>query len=175
MRQGTYIAFDASGIHDAVNSNLHTFQQLSEWLQRHPGRLNIVNLDEIHFAVEHSDQVDTTQKQRMERQMAAADNILVIASPVLNTESEILNWQISRAVNHHHLPVIIAYAGLDSMTEDTIRQYWTWLPRKFKKYITRYPWARMAHIPLTMDKLSRATKQYSAERQEYPWDAETVF
>ncbi len=175
MRQGTYIAFDAAAMHDTVNSNLHTFEQISEWLRLHPGRLNIVNLEEIRFAIDHNDQLDTTQKHRMEQQMATADNILVVASPVLNTESEILNWQISRAVNHHHLPVIIAYAGLDAVTEDTIQQYWTWLPRKFKKYITRYPWACMAHIPLTMDKLSRASKQYSAERQEYPWDAETIF
>ncbi len=175
MRQGTYIAFDASAMHDAVNSNQHTFQQISEWLRLHPGRLDIVNLDEIRFAIDHDEQLDTTQKRRMEQQMATADNVLVVVSPVLNTESEILNWQISRAVNHHHLPVIIAYAGLDVVNENTIRQYWAWLPRKFKKYITRYPWACMAHIPLTMDKLSRASRQYSAERQEYPWDAETIF
>ncbi len=175
-RKGTYIAFDATAIHDAVYSNQHTMKQLDEWQRLHPGRLNFLNMESIDFVVNASDALnETTVKHHMQQQMAQADNMLVVASPVLNTESEILNWQISRGVNHFHLPIIIAYDGLEKMTEETIEKYWTWLPQKFKKYITRYPWARMAHIPLTRDKLERALSHYSASRQQYPWDATTIF
>lgn len=174
-RKGTYIAFDATGVIDRVNSNLHTFQQLADWQRNYPSRFNFINMDGINFSAEHDDTLDSTMKSHMMAEMATADNMLVIASPVTNTESPILNWQISRGVNRFHLPVIIAYAGLDEVSEQTIEDYWTWLPQKFKKYITRYSWARMAHIPLTRDKLERALKTYSAERQSYPWDATTIF
>ncbi len=175
-RNGTYIAYDATGICDAVNSNQHTYKQMREWERLFPGRFSFVNMDDVEFSVQHPEGLsEMTVKRHMEQQMAKADNMLVVASPVLNTESEILNWQISRGVNHFHLPIIVAYAGLELMTEDTIEKYWTWLPAKFKKYITRYPWAQMAHIPLTRDKLQRAMAHYSARRQQYPWDAVTIF
>lgn len=174
-RKGTYIAFDANGVKDEVNSNLHTFRQMAEWQRNWPSRFNFINMDSIEFAAAHEDILESTLKAQMLKQMAWADRLLVVVSPVINTESHILNWQISRAVNRFHLPVIIAYAGLDTVSEETIQEYWTWLPYKFKKYITRYSWAQMAHIPLTKDKLERAILTFSARRQSYPWDATTIF
>lgn len=173
--KGTYIAFDACGVLDHVNSNLRTFKQLGEWQKSFPGRFDFVNLEDINFSSTHDDLLDSTMKTEFLRKMSQADNVLVIASPVINTESPILNWQISRAVNRFHLPVIIAYAGLEEVKEDTIQQYWNWLPQKFRKYMTINSWARMAHIPLTRDKLERALKTYSRSKQQYPWDSTTIF
>lgn len=174
-KKGTYIAFDAAGVLDHVNSNLHTFLQLEQWQQQYPKRFNFTNLEEIHFSSDHDDLVDSTIKRRFLTRMAESDNALVVVSPVINTESPILNWQISRMVNHFHLPVIIAYAGLTEVNDEVIQQYWTWLPQKIKKYITRNSWARMAHIPLTREKLERALSTYSKAEQSYPWDSTTIF
>lgn len=171
----TYIAFDAIGVADPTNSNLHYFHQLSDWQKGFPKRFDFVNMPEINFSAEHQDLLDSTLKHRLLKRMAEADNALVIVSPVTNTESEILNWQISRCVNRFHLPVIIAYAGLDVVDDSTIKDYWTWLPNKFKKYITRNSWARMAHVPFTRDKIERAIATYSLANQSYPWDSETIF
>lgn len=173
--KGTYIAFDASGVLDHVNSNLHTFKQLGEWQKAYPNRFDFINLEEIDFSSTHDDLLDSTLKAHFLQKMAEADNLLVIASPVINTESDILNWQISRAVNRFHLPVIIAYAGLDVVDENTIQEHWNWLPQKFRKYMTVNSWARMAHIPLTRDKLERAVKTFSRSKQQYPWDSDTIF
>ena len=115
--KSTYIAFDADAVHDEVNSNLHTFRKLAEWQRNFPSRFNFVNMHEIEFSALHDDLLETTTKSRFLKLMAEADNMLVIASPVLNTESHILNWQISRCVNRFHLPVIIAYAGLEELDE----------------------------------------------------------
>ncbi len=172
--KGTYIAFDANAVQDDVNSNLHTFRQLQEWEKNHPDRFNFVNMHEIEFSSQHDDLLETTTKTRFLQHMAEADNLLVIASAVLDTESHILNWQISRCVNRFHLPVIIAYAGLEELNDNTIQQFWTWLPQKFKKYIGLDS-ARMAHIPLTRDKLERALNTFSVERQFYPWNSTTIF
>lgn len=172
--RATYIAFDADAVQDKVNSNWHTFQQLNEWQKRHPDRFNFVNMHEIEFSAEHEDLLETTTKTRFLKLMAEADNLLVIASPVLNTESHILNWQISRCVNRFHLPVIIAYAGLDVLDEDSIQSFWEWLPNKPRKYIGLDS-ARMAHIPLTRDKLERALGTFSVSEQFYPWNSTTIF
>ena len=86
----------------------------------------------------------------------------------------ILNWQISRCVNRFHLPVIIAYAGLDELSDDCVQKFWTWLPNKPRKYIGLDS-ARMAHIPLTRDKLERALGTFSVSEQFYPWNSTTIF
>ncbi len=174
-RRGTYIAYDATGVADSVNSNQLTFRQLAEWQRARPSRLNFVNMGDIRFATTHKDLLDSTLKSRMLREMAEADNMLVLASPVTDTESHILNWQISRGVNRFHLPVVIAYCGLDAVSEETIHQYFVWLPSKLQKYISLSSWARMAHIPFTRDKVERALGTYSASRQRYPWDHSTIF
>ena len=170
----TYIAFDSYAMQDEVNSNLHTFRQLAEWERRYPSRFKFVNMQEIEFSSQHDDLLESTTKSRFLKLMAEADNMLVIASPVLDTESHILNWQISRCVNRFHLPVIIAYAGLTEMDEDSIQKFWTWIPNKPRKYMGLDS-ARMAHIPLTRDKLERALGTFSLSEQFYPWNSTTIF
>ena len=172
--KSTYIAFDADAVHDEVNSKLHTFRKLAEWQRNFPSRFNFVNMHEIEFSALHDDLLETTTKSRFLKLMAEADNMLVIASPVLNTESHILNWQISRCVNRFHLPVIIAYAGLEELDENSVEKFWTWLPNKPRKYIGLDS-ARMAHIPLTRDKLERALGTFSVNEQFYPWNSTTIF
>lgn len=172
--KATYIAFDADAVQDEVNSNLHTFRQLQEWQKNHPDRFNFLNMNEIEFSSQHDDLLETTTKSRFLKIMAEAENLLVIASPVTNTESHILNWQISRCVNRFHLPVIIAYAGLTELDEGSIEKFWTWLPNKPRKYIGLDS-ARMAHIPLTRDKLERALNTFSVSQQFYPWNSTTIF
>ena len=103
-----------------------------------------------------------------------ADNLVVMASPVMNVESPILNWQISRAVNRYRLPVIVCYVGLDMVDEKTIKSYWAWLPNKIRKYIGRDS-AYMCHIPLTKDKLERALGAFSVNDGTYPWNSTTIF
>ena len=170
----TYIAFDAAGVVDPVNSNLHTFRQMEYWERSYPSRFHFLNTREIDFSSEHDDLVESTVKRRFLSIMANADNLVVMASPVMNVESPILNWQISRAVNRCRLPVIICYVGLDVVDEKTIKNYWSWLPNKIRKYIGRDS-AYMCHIPLTKDKLERALGAFSVNDGTYPWNSTTIF
>ena len=170
----TYIAFDAAGVVDHVNSNLHTFRQMEDWERSYPSRFHFLNTGEIDFSSEHDDLVESTVKRRFLSLMEKADNLVVMASPVMNVESPILNWQISRAVNRYRLPVIVCYVGLDRVDEKTIRNFWAWLPNKVRKYIGRDS-ARMCHIPLTKDKLERALGAFSVNNGTYPWNSTTIF
>ena len=170
----TYVAYDATGVLDHENSNLHTFQQLHAWQRMHPERFRFLNIDEIYFSSEHDDLVDSTVKNRLLALMAQADNLLVIVSPITNVESPILNWQISKAVNRFHLPVIIGYVGKAHLGDTSIEDNWHRLPNKIRKYIGRDS-ARMCHIPLTQDKLERALGTFSVGAQTYPWNSTTIF
>lgn len=170
----TYVAYDATGVLDHENSNLRTFQQLHAWQRMHPDRFRFLNIDEIYFSSEHDDLVDSNVKTRLIALMAQADNLLVLVSPVTNVESPMLNWQISRAVNRFHLPVIIAYVGRNQLEDNAVEENWTCLPNKIRKYIGRDS-ARMCHIPLTQDKLERALGTFSVGAQTYPWNSTTIF
>ena len=170
----TYVAFDANGVLDHENSNLRTFQQLHAWQRMYPNRFHFLNMDEINFSSEHDDLVDSTVKSCFLGIMAKADNLLVLVSPVTNVESPILNWQISKAVNRFHLPVIIAYVGKEHLTDTAVEDNWHRLPNKIRKYIGRDS-ARMCHIPLTQDKLERALGTFSVGAQTYPWNSTTIF
>lgn len=170
----TYVAFDATGVFDHEHSNFYTFHRMREWEQQHPGRFHFLNMEDIDFSAEHDDQIDSTQKVYFLKKMQEADNLLVLASPVMNVESPILNWQISKAVNRFHLPVIVAYVGVENVFEKTIFDYHHFLPNKVRKYISRDS-APMAHIPLTKDKLERALSAFSVREGLYPWNSTTIF
>lgn len=170
----TYIAYDVDGVRDPINSNYHTFQQMQEWERSYPSRFHFLNTKEIDFTSQHDDLVDSTLKRNFLSIMAEADNLVLIASPVLNVDSPWLNWQISLAVNRYRLPVIVCYVGLDKVDDDTIKNYWAWLPAKIKKYIGRSS-AKICHIPLTKDKLERASAAFSVHKNSYPWDATTIY
>ena len=170
----TYVAYDATGVLDHVNSNLRTFKQLHAWQRMHPDRFHFLNMDVINFSSEHDDLVDSTVKNWLLSVMEKADNLLVLVSPVTNVESPILNWQISKAVNRFHLPVIIAYVGKQQLNDNAVEDNWSRLPNKIRKYIGRDS-ARMCHIPLTQDKLERALGTFSVGAQTYPWNSTTIF
>ncbi|MBO7068905.1 MAG: hypothetical protein J6W52_09560 [Bacteroidaceae bacterium] len=170
----TYVAFDSTGVKDHVNSNLSSFMQLREWERQNPERFHFLNMEEIAFSSEHDDLVDSTLKNRFLHLMESADNLLVLSSSLMDVESPMLNWQISRAVNRFRLPVIVAYVGLDRVSDNTIKEQWDNLPNKIRKYIGRDS-ANMAHIPLTKDKLERALGYFSARKELYSWNSTTIF
>lgn len=170
----TYVAYDAQGILDHENSNLYIFHQLHAWQRMHPDRFHFLNMDQINFSSEHDDLVDSTVKNLLLGIMAKADNLLVIVSKRTNVESPILNWQISKAVNRYHLPVIIAYVDKKNLEDTAVEDNWSRLPNKIRKYIGRDS-ARMCHIPLTQDKLERALGTFSVGSQTYPWNSTTIF
>ena len=173
-RHKTYVAYDATGVLDHENSNLRTFHQLHAWQKMHPERFHFLNMEEIKFSSEHNDLVDSTVKSVLLKVMAKADNLLVLVSKVTNVESPMLNWQISKAVNRFHLPVIIAYVGKQHLEDTAVEDNWSRLPNKIRKYIGRDS-ARMCHIPLTHDKLERALGTFAVGSQTYPWNSTTIF
>lgn len=170
----TYIAYDAQGVLDHVNSNLPLFHLLGDWQKRFPQRFQFINLEEIDFSSLHDDLVDSTVKSKFLKIMAEADNLLVVVSSRTVADSPMLNWQISRCVNRYHLPVIIAYAGETVLEDDAVTKFWQRLPVKIKKYIGRDS-ARMCHVPLTMDKLERALGYFSVNTNTYPWNSTTIY
>ncbi len=173
-RNKTYIAFGTTGQVDVASGQMEPFRLIEQWYGAHPRRMHILNFQELYSPFTHDDLFGLTQKRRMMDTMEDADNLLVVVSPFLDTEDPMLNWRISQAVNGFRMPVIIAYAGMLKIEEDDIRTHLDWLPAKIRKYISRDS-ARMAHIPLTYDKLERALATYSKATGTFPWCSTTIF
>ena len=170
----TYIAFDADGVRRGEESNLHIFRTLGDWQKRYPNRYTFVNIESINFQSEHDDLVDENVKTAFFHLLEQADNLLVVISKYTDPEAKWLNWQISRAVNRYHLPVIVAFADETCVTDETLKAYWSKLPAKIKKYIGRDS-ARMCYIPLTQSKMERALDYFSVKTQTYPWNSTTIY
>ena len=173
-RKKTYIAFDAMGVINHEFSNFAAFLQLERYEKTYGNRFDFVNMDEIKFAAEHEGMLTTTLQQRFVKDMREADNVLVVASPVVNVDSEILSWQIRTAVYRHRLPLIVAYAHHESLSDEDIQNHHVWLPQAVREMVEGNH-AYVAHVPFTIDKLERALKTFSAKEQVYPWSATTIF
>lgn len=171
----TYLAFNVDAVRDSRKSNLHTLNLLGDWQRRFPNRFNFLNMESINFIAGHDDLVETTVKSQFFALMEKADNLmLVVAKDAIDPDNAWLNWQISRAVNRYHLPVIVAFKGETAVTEDTLKDYWNYLPQKIRKYIGRNS-ARMCYIPLTETKVEKALGYFSVNSQTYPCDSTTIF
>lgn len=170
----TYLAFNVDAVRDSHKENLHTLNLLGDWQKRFPNRLSFINVDSINFMAHHDDLVETSVKTHFFRLMEQADNLMLVVSKDTDGDNAWLNWQISRAVNRYHLPVVVAFKGETVVTDDTLREYWEHLPQKIRKYIGRNS-ARMCYIPLTLTKVEMALGHFSVHTQSYPCDSTTIF
>ena len=170
----TYLAFNVDAVRDSKKENLHTLNLLGDWQKRYPNRFNFVNIDYINFIATHDDLVETTVKSDFFARMEKADNLMLVVTKETDADNVWLNWQISRAVNRYHLPVIVAFKGESVVTDDTLKEYWDHIPQKIKKYIGRNS-ARMCYIPLTETKVEKALGYFSVHSQTYPCDSTTIY
>lgn len=170
----TYLAFNVDAVRDCQKENLHTLNLLGDWQKRYPNRFSFINVNTINFMATHDDLVETSMKTHFFRQMDQADNLMLVVTKDTDGDNPWLNWQISRAVNRYHLPVIVAFKGLDVVTDETLKEYWNHLPQKVRKYIGRNS-ARMCYIPLTLTKVEMALSHFSVHKQSYPCDSTTIF
>ena len=170
----TYLAFNVDAVRDSKKENLHTLNLLGDWQKRYPNRFGFVNIEHINFIANHDDLVETTVKTQFFAQMEKADNIMIVVTKETEADNAWLNWQISRAVNRYHLPVIVAFKGETTVTDETLKEYWDNLPQKIKKYIGRDS-ARMCYIPLTETKVEKALGYFSVKSQNYPHNSTTIY
>ncbi len=170
----TYLAFNVDAVRDSHKENLHTLNLLADWQKRYPNRFTFLNVESINFVAQHDDLVETTVKTDFFRLMEQADNVMLVVTKDTDADNAWLNWQISRAVNRYHLPVIVAFKGETAITDDTLREYWDHIPQKIRKYIGRNS-ARMCYIPLTLTKVEMAAGHFSVHKQSYPCDSTTIF
>lgn len=170
----TYIAFDAHGVSQSLGRDLKNYTHVMTWQKSYPTRFDFVNLHDIRFTSQHSGLVDTTVRTYLEKKMEQAENLLILVSEDTNVDSPILNWQITRSVNRHHLPVIVAYEGESSITTEVIARRAHKLPTALRHLMSQNA-VKVAHIPFQSGKIESACKHFSSRAARYPWSTSTIF
>ena len=170
----TYLAYNVDAVRNSKLENLHTLTQLGDWQKRYPNRYNFLNIEHIRFVAEHDDLVETTMKSQIFALLEKADNLMLVVTKETDGDNPWLNWQISRAVNRYHLPVIVAIKGVTAVTDETLKEYWNHLPQKIRKYIGRNS-ARMCYIPFSETKVEKSLGYFSVHSQTYPCDSTTIY
>lgn len=116
---------------------------------------------------------EATLKDRLRERMRNSKNMLVIISEDTNFDRGLLNWEIKTAMEDYNLPVIVAYAGRNSLynlDDELIRR----LPKEiFVNVVMGFK--NFAHIPFAQDDIYRAINHYSAVNGVYPQSPKEIY
>lgn len=113
-RTGTYFAFDGLGETDPTKSDFKYYATVQGWNAAAHIEFKFVNSHEKASAVSDSSKLATLKASIGER-LAASKNMVIIVSGSTRKTGSLLSWEIERAVEHYHIPLIVAYTGCEVM------------------------------------------------------------
>lgn len=115
-RTGTYFAFDGLGQTDPTKSDFKYYSTVQAWGAGKHIEFKYVDSHEKTNAVRDTSKRATLEARIRER-LAASKNIVVIISGDTRKSGSMLSYEIEKAVDTYNLPLIIAYAGYDSILD----------------------------------------------------------
>lgn len=109
-RNGNYVAFDGLGETDPTKSDFRYYATIQAWAAGKGLDFKYVNSHDKTAAVRDSSQRSTLETRIRER-LAASKNVVIILSKDARASGSMLSYEIEKAVDLYHLPLICAYTG----------------------------------------------------------------
>ena len=160
-RNGTYIAFDGQGTADPTESDLKYLGLLRSWNKNKNYVLHYYDSHLKTNKVMDSSTRKTLEARLMER-MRNSKNMLIILSEDTNYDRGMLNFEIEKAVDVYDIPLIIAYAGCNSLISAT--KYSNSWPQALKERITNGT-AKAIHIAFKEKAIMAAISRFTVHSQ----------
>ena len=161
-RSGTYIGFDGLGKTDPTQSDYRYYSTIQSWHQSDKIEFKFVNSHDKASSVRDSSKLDTL-KASIRQRLAASKNMVIILSRDTRKTGSVLSWEIEQAVDRYELPLIIAYAGLDSvLTPSRLSNRW---PAALSRRINDET-ACAIHVPFKRDALFDAIERFSVNGEK---------
>lgn len=156
-RSGTYIAFDGLGQTDPAKSDFRYYGNIQAWAAHRNIEFSYVNSHEKTYAVRDSS-LRATLEARIRERLANSKNVVVILSSDTRRSGSMLSYEIEQAVDHYHLPLILAYVDYQMIAApDRLSGYW---PTALSERIHNSS-AKAIHIPFAKDAILDAIGQFS--------------
>lgn len=159
-RNGTYIAFDGNGTTNPCESSMKYYGLLQSWTEHKENKLLFSDSHKKTHQVKDSSSKETL-KSRLLSRLSLSKNMLIIISDETNYDRGMLNFEIEKAVDSYKLPLIIAYAGYDSIENpSSMSKKW---PKALLERIEKNE-AECFHIPFKKEEIISALSKFSIHR-----------
>ncbi|OLP46552.1 TIR domain-containing protein [Rhizobium oryziradicis] len=156
-RTGTYFAFDGLGQTDPAKSDFRYYATVQGWNAAEHIDFKFVNSHEKASSVRDTSKLSTLQASIRQR-LAGSKNMVVIISKDTRKTGSLLSWEIEMAVDHYELPLIVAYAGYQSILDPAaLSSRW---PTPLEKRINSGA-AQAIHIPFKKEAMFDAIKRFT--------------
>ncbi|MBC1888118.1 hypothetical protein HCA63_07125 [Listeria booriae] len=156
-RNGTYVAFDGQDTTDPTKSDMKYYGLLQKWNQTKGNNLKFSDSHKKTYRVLNTSSRITLQTRLIER-LKQSKNMLIIISKETAWDRGMLNFEIEKAIDIYELPLIIAYAGQDSIPNPSqLSGLW---PKELATRISSNS-AKCIHIPFREKAIMSAISQFS--------------
>ncbi|MCV2894401.1 TIR domain-containing protein [Lentibacter sp. XHP0401] len=161
-RTGTYFAFDGLGQADRSKSDLKYYTVVQGWNAAKGIDFKFVNSHEKASAVRDTSKLETL-KVSIRQRLVVSKNMVVIISADTRKSGSLLSWEIERAVDVYKLPLIVAYAGFNSILEPrALSSRW---PSTLATRINNRT-AKAIHIPFKKDIMLASIRRFTVNGEE---------
>jgi hypothetical protein len=161
-RTGTYFAFDGLGETDPAKSDFKYYVTVQGWSAASHIEFKFVDSHDKASAVRDSSKLATLQASIRER-LAGSKNMVIIVSGSTRTTGSVLSWEVEKAVDYYDLPLIIAYAGCEVMTNP--EAYSSRWPETLASRIQSGN-AKAIHIPFKKDAMLNAIRRFDVNGEK---------
>jgi hypothetical protein len=159
-RSGTYVAFHADNISDPTESDMKYYRLVEAWKNNNNLEIEFINSHDKANAVRDSSLRKTLQDSLLKR-LRNSKNLLLIIGDTTRNDNDWIPFEISRAIDEYHLPVIAAYTGYRYIfpsfyAPNNFRSLW---PTALASRIDSNT-AKVIHIPFRKNPVSAAINQF---------------
>ncbi len=156
-RTGTYFAFDGLGQTDPTKSDFKYYATVQAWSAGKNIEFKFVDSHDKTNAVRDTS-LRTTLEARIKERLAASKNVVVIISSDTRNSGSMLSYEIEKAVDTYGLPLIIAYAGYNSIqSPSALSDRW---PNALTTRLNNGS-ASAIHVPFKKDAILDAIGQFT--------------
>lgn len=158
-RNGTYVAFDGLSEHNPANSDFKHYAILKAWNANGNIDFKFINSHEKTAAVRDTSK-RTTLEARIRERLANSKNMLVLLSDDTRKTGSMLSYEIEKAVDTYHLPLIVAYVNYMIVSQPrALSDCW---PDALKSRIDNGN-AKAIHIPFIKEAVLYGINQFNCE------------
>jgi hypothetical protein len=161
-RTGTYFAFDGLGKANPTESDFRYYATVQLWNAAKGIDFKFINSHDKAGAVRNTSLLDTL-KGSIRTRLLASKNMVVIVSSDTRKIGSLLSYEVEKAVDQYELPLIIAYAGYESILNPSSHSE-SW-PTALAQRINNKS-AQAIHIPFKKDALFNAINRFTVNGEE---------
>jgi len=165
-RNGTYVAFHASGTTDPTASDIKYYNTMKMWNVNKNIDFTLINSHEKTSAVRDSSTKETLRRSLVTR-LNNSKNMVLILTATTKNDTDWVPFEIAHAVDVCQMPIIAVYPDYNSILAPAhLADYW---PPALASRITNGT-ARVIHIPFKLPAVLDAIEQFGVLNTAYPTD-----